>query len=371
MVRRAALCLTLVIVTAGLSPGLAQQPAPPAGQPARPNLPATQPPAKSPTQPPAKPPTRPPTAKQPVPAKTPSAKPKPEEEEKPPAPESSYLRTKDGWSIYCTYYAPKEEVRSGKQVVPVILLHDWEGQGGEYSRFAVLLQTFGCAVMVPDLRGHGRSTSVRRPDPRTGELRDEEVKFDDTQFSREMGNMVLDVEAVKKELMELHNKAELNIELLCVGGAGVGAIVAVNWAAMDWSWPITPSYKQGQDVKGLILLSPRQSFKGLNATQALSHPAIDRQLSAIVAVGKDEQRAYSDAKRVYKRIEQGRETYTDPAEQARSQTCFFYEAPTTYQGTKLLEPQLKVYRAIGSFLKWRLFDKVEEYPWAERKSPLQ
>jgi pimeloyl-ACP methyl ester carboxylesterase len=262
-------------------------------------------------------------------------------------------------------------VRSGKEVVPVILLHDWEGQGTEYSRFAVYLQTKGCAVMVPDLRGHGRSTSVRRPDRRTGELKDEEMRYDESQFNQELAGMIYDVEALKKALMERHNKGELNIEMLCVGGAGVGAIVAVNWAAMDWSWPITPSYKQGQDVKGLILLSPRQTFKSLNATQALNHPAVDERLSVMVVVGIEDRRAFSDAKRIHSRIEQGRETYTDPSEIRRKQSVFLARAPTSYQGTKLLEPQLPVGGWIFRFLELRFFDKVEEYPWAERKSPLE
>jgi hypothetical protein len=198
-------------------------------------------------------------------------------------------------------------------------------------------------------------------------MKDEEVKVDDL-TAQDLANMTLDVEAVKKTLMERHNKAELNIEMLCVGGADVGAIVALTWAAMDWSWPVTPSLKQGQDVKGLILLSPRQSFKGLNATAALAHPAVDQRLSAMVAVGEGDRRANSDAKRVYNKIENGREIYKDPAEKARKQTCFFFAEPTSLQGTRLLDPQLKVYRYIGTFLKLRFFDKAEQYPWAERKS---
>ena len=346
--------LCLLLLTAVLNTALAQPPRPPAGTPKKP--PAS-----------GRPSGRPATVARP-PSGKPGAKEK-EEEEKPPAPDSTFLRTKDGWSIYCTYYGPKEGVRSGKEVVPIILLHGWEGQGSEYGGFAQLLQTHGCAVMVPDLRGHGRSTSARRPDRRTGELLDEVIKVDDL-TSQDLAGMVWDVEAVKKALMERHNKAELNIEMLCIVGADVGAIVAMNWAVMDWSWPVTPAYKQGQDVKGLVLLSPRQSFKGMNSTQALASPVVDRVLSVMVAVGEEDRRAFSDAKRIYSRIERGRATYKDPAEKRRKLDYFFFTAPTTLQGTRLLSPQLSIFRSVGLFLQWRFFDKADEYPWAERKSPL-
>jgi pimeloyl-ACP methyl ester carboxylesterase len=354
--------LSLLIVAAVLSTALAQPPKPPAGKSPTPK-------AGTPKQPPktGRPPGRPPTAVRP-PAGKPGAK-KEEEEKKPPPPESTFLKTKDGWSIYCTYYGPMEDVRSGKEVVPIILLHGWEGRGVEYDGFAKLLQSIGCAVMVPDLRGHGRSTTCKRPDRRTGELLDEVVKVDDL-TTQDLAGMPLDVEAVKKELMVRHNEAELNIEMLCVAGADVGAIVAMNWAVMDWSWPVTPAYKQGQDVKGLILLSPKQTFKGMNATQALAHPAVDRQLSVMIAVGEEDRRAFSDAKRIYSRIERGRETYTDPEDRRRKLDYFFFTAPTTLQGTRLLSPQLEIYKAVGMFLQWRFFDKAEEYPWAERKNPL-
>ncbi len=362
------LCLGLAMLTVVSEFGLAQRPpaqVPPGQRPPAQVPPGQQPPAAKTSQ--GKVPASPPAAKAPVRSKTPATPPKEKEEVKPPPAESSYLRTKDGWSIYCTYFGPMEGVRSGKEVVPVILLHGWEGQGAEYGRFAILLQSIGCAVAVPDLRGHGRSTSCRRPDRRTGELVDEEIKVDDLN-SQDLAGLILDVEAVKKMLMERHNKAELNIEMLCVGGADVGAIVALNWAAMDWSWPVTPSLKQGQDVKGLILLSPKLTFKGLNATKALAHPAVDTRLSVMVAVGNEDRRANSDARRIYNKIESGRETYKDPAEKLRKQTFFFCEAPTSLQGTRLLDPQLPVYRWIGRFLELRFFDKAEQFPWAERKS---
>ena len=85
--------LCLLLLTTLVSTALAQPPKTPAG-----SRPAAQPPTGG--RPPSKPPAVAPTA----PGKPGAKK---DEEEKPPEPESTFLRTKDGWSIYCTYYGPK------------------------------------------------------------------------------------------------------------------------------------------------------------------------------------------------------------------------------------------------------------------------
>ena len=185
-------------------------------------------------------------------------------------PENFFLRTKDGWNIFCTFYGPKKGVRRGKDVVPIIMLHGWGGQGSEYAELATVLQSWGFASIVPDLRGHGRSVSVIRRKP-NGEEEDKVVKTDDLTV-QDMDGMVNDVEALKKVLVDKNNKAELNIEMLTVVAAEVGTIVALNWAALDWSWPVMPAFKQGQDVKALVLLTPQQTFKRMNANTALQSP---------------------------------------------------------------------------------------------------
>ena len=218
-------------------------------------------PGTKPATAPAKPATAP---------KTDTSKGEPKEEP-PPAPENFFLRTKDGWNIFCTFYGPKKGVRSGKLVVPIIMLHGWGGQGSEYAELATVLQSWGFASIVPDLRGHGRSVSVVRRKP-NGEEEDKVVKTDDL-TAPDMDGMVNDVEALKKVLVDKNNKAELNIEMLTVVAAEVGTIVAMNWAALDWSWPVMPSFKQGQDVKALVLLTPQQTFKRMNANTALNSPS--------------------------------------------------------------------------------------------------
>ena len=64
------------------------------------------------------------------------------------------LDTKDGVFLRCTYYPGPEK----KTTVPLILLHDWDGNRGELHGLATFLnQTLNHSVIVPDLRGHGVS----------------------------------------------------------------------------------------------------------------------------------------------------------------------------------------------------------------------
>ena len=179
----------------------------------------------------------------------------------------------DGVSIRCSYYPggfienlKTKEVTAvpGTEVIPILMLHGWDGQRTEYDFTASFLQRLGHAVLVPDLRGHGESL-VRRQGAR-------EIQIDRGELSTpEIKSMVLDIEACKRFLLERNNAEELNIELLCVVGAEFGATLAVNWAVMDWSWPQLPAYKQGRDVKSLVLLSPVQAFKGVTLNDALKH----------------------------------------------------------------------------------------------------
>ncbi len=285
-------------------------------------------------------------------------------EEPPPEPENVYLRTKDGWNIFCTYYGPKKGVRSsGKFVVPIIMLHGWEGQGSEYADLAKVLQSWGFASIAPDLRGHGRSVSRKKPN---GE--DEVVKVDDL-TPLDLDGMVNDVEAVKKWLVEKNNKAELNVEMLTVISAEVSTIVAMNWAALDWNWPMAGGVKQGQDVKALILLTPQQTFKRMNCSKAMATPVISKGLSIMIAVGDQKASDLSEAKRIQSRLERVRPPV--PKEEIeQKQDLFLIIAPTPMQGTKLLDRALIVNRSIMAFLNLRLLRKTEDFLWTERKNPL-
>jgi pimeloyl-ACP methyl ester carboxylesterase len=287
-----------------------------------------------------------------------------------PKPEQVTLRTKDGMQIRCAYYpggvkqTAKKGVfqkKLGKTVVPVILLHGWEGERNQYASLANSLQSRGHAVVVPDLRGHGDSATIRLPNGA-------ERRIDrDRMRPAEIQGMVFDVQAVKKFMLTKNNEGELNIELLCVVGAKLGAIVGLIWAQRDWSRQQLPSFKQGQDVKALVLLTPQQKFKGMTASHALKHPVVAGGLSMMIVVGNSDRKNFSDAKAIHKRLERFHRS-----DGGSEEDLFFFDLDTSQSGTELVDPKarLKVDQLIGGFIRKRLEANSARFPWTERRNPL-
>ena len=153
--------------------------------------------------------------------------------------------------------------------------------------------------IVPDLRGHGRSVSRKKPN---GE--DEVVKVNDL-TPQDLEGMNLDVETVKKVLVEKNNKAELNIEMLTVIAAEVGTIVAVNWAALDWSWPTTSAYKQGQERQGPGAADSPADLQTPELQQGAGDPGHQPAAVDHAGGGRGQQQLgdFSEAKRIHSRLE--------------------------------------------------------------------
>ncbi len=301
------------------------------------------------------------------------------DEIKVPDPESVTVNASDGVPIRCSYYAggfietagdkkgkPKVEKKPGKEVVPVILLHGWDGRRRNFDELATTLQKRGHAVIVPDLRGHGDSTTVTLANGEVKEIDRDRMR------STDIAGMVRDVEACKQFLLDKNNAAEVNIEQLCVVGADVGAIVAVNWAAYDWSRRQLPAFKQGQDVKALVLISPKYSFKGFSLQKPLLHPIIKRTLSIMLIVGEDDRSAASDANKIHGQLEKMRDDPPEnPEERLKKQDLFYLKPNTTLQGTQLINvPSFPLRNNIALFIDLRLVRNSDLFPWMERKNPL-
>jgi pimeloyl-ACP methyl ester carboxylesterase len=273
-------------------------------------------------------------------------------------------------SLQCTYYpggfvadpaSDKVKAIPKKEVVPVILLHGWEGQRREFDFTAGFLQSRGHAVIAVDLRGHGGSLS------RLSYNR--EVRLDLDRMRRsELNSMIWDVDAAKRFLFQKNNEGELNIDLLCVVGAEMGAIVATNWASLDWDWPQLPAGRQGRDVKALVLLSPLQSYKGITLNRALGHPALQRVLSTMIVVGSEDEEGVRDARAIYNRLERFRRPTSDAGETPAYVDLFFVQPKTSLRGTKLLRARgLTVNEDIARFIGLRLVANKERFPWRERR----
>ena len=286
-----------------------------------------------------------------------------DDDKKVPEPEDITLETKDGVQIKCTWYAGI----NGKNSVPVIIVHGWEGNRGQYDALALFLQSKeggGHAVIVPDLRGHGGSTKRKLPDGT-------EMDVDRDRFRRaDFGAMIAgDMEAVKGHLMDENNAGKLNIEMLTIVGSEFGSMIALGFAAQDWSYQQLATIKQGRDVKALVLISPVRSFKGLTANDALKVPVVKQGLSILIVAGRKDRTGYSDAKRLYSQLEP---FHPDPpqAEIREKKDLFLGEPDTSLRGDKLITaPGLNVAGMIKSFIDLRLVAKSDDFKWTDRTSP--
>jgi pimeloyl-ACP methyl ester carboxylesterase len=224
-------------------------------------------------------------------------------------PQIQELTTRDGVRLVATYYPSK----LGKKATPVLLLHDWKESRTVFDSLArklnrgsqeteegeaAALEYDSFAVVTVDLRGHGDSVRQTGYNGATRELQAAKLSKPDFQA------MILqDMEAVRKLLREKNDAGELNLNQLCLLGAGMGASVAVNWAAIDWSTPPLAAVKQGQDVRAMVLVSPPWKFQGLTVNVALRQRDIQRDVATLIIFGGEDRRARADAERVYQSLD--------------------------------------------------------------------
>jgi len=281
-------------------------------------------------------------------------------------PENLSLPTKDGVQIKATYY-PSDV---GEQAVPVVMLHDAKESRAVFDDFARLLQSpttptgvkrDSRAVITVDLRGHGDSkTAINRAGVA--------VELDAANFrTNDYAAMVLqDMEAVRKFLVKKNNAHEFNLNKLCLIGSGMGANVATIWAARDWAIPPLARVKQGQDVKALVLISPRWSFRGLPLKNAIRQPGLRERASFFVAYGNEGGKFKSDARNIHKNLE--RYHPDPPRDQVREKKTLYFndKLNTSLQGSELLtKPQFKLFGEIDVFIERRLVK--QDFPWIDRK----
>ena len=275
-------------------------------------------------------------------------------------PEDVKLTTKDGVRLGATYYASN----MGKKAVPVVMLHDYKESRAVYHALAQQLQNpteanqDSHAILTVDLRGHGDSTSAQDDfRGRSVEIEADRLKTEDF---RDM--VTYDMEAVRKFLVTKNDAGELNLNKLCLLGSGLGANVATSWSAVDWSAPELPRIKQGQDVKGLFLASPKLKAHGLSLIKPLKQPGVQREVSLFVVYGEGSSKAKKDAKTIRKNLEK----YHPKPKRDELSSLVTWPLPTELQGTRLLtDPRFKMLPHINLFIAARLSE--QDYEWLQRR----
>ena len=271
------------------------------------------------------------------------------------------LETKDGVKLAATFFPSS----LGKEAVPIVMLHDDQESRAVFNALARELQNpegqelQSHAVLTVDLRGHGESTTQVGRNGRTRKLEASRLKSTDYQ------NMVrFDMEAVRRFLRKKNDAEQLNLNKLCLLGSGMGANVAAAYAAYDWSVPPLARTKQGQDVKALILASPKRNFGGLAIMKALKHPAIRQRISFLIVYGTQDSAAAKDTKNIYKLLSKYHKM-PPPDQRREKQDLFIFPMPTSLKGTRLLtDPNFSMLPKLDIFLYNRL--SQQDFEWTKR-----
>ena len=279
------------------------------------------------------------------------------------------LQTRDGVQLKVTYYPSKHPKGSpqAKQVAPVVLLHDYKETRAVFAALAERLQgpvegepdRPSFAVVAVDLRAHGDSTKQIFAGGTQIDL--DAAKLGKNDF---VAMATLDMEAVRGLLFVKNDAGELNIDKLCLVGAGMGANVAANWAAQDWAAPPLAVGKQGQDVKALVLISPRWSFNGLTMQAPLRFRPLKEFVAWQLIYGEEDPRVKADINRIYRQLEP-LHANRDDANANRPQDLVVIGVPSKLQGGTLISkigPPIE--NQIIRFLAENVASK--EQPWVSR-----
>jgi hypothetical protein len=294
---------------------------------------------------------------------TPPKKKPGKDEDKIQEPEDLTLTTGDGVKLAITYYPG----RKGKESIPVILLHDWKGGRKDFTQeggLAPALQKLGCAVVVPDLRGHGDTKMGPAGKAAAGKTAKSSTGAKDVLMM-----VPQDLGAVKDFLWKKNNAQELNINKTCVVGAELGASLAMGYALYDsvgyeQGRPYYGTVQLGQFVKAMVLISPEYTFKGLNASAVAHNDYVRSKPAVMILVGKENTKALAEAKRVHGLFDKNHPA-PDTKDPQKSQTLLYGRLPTSLQGMKIVdEKDMNVAQIIGQFIARRLVDAPEAKKWA-------
>ena len=286
---------------------------------------------------------------------------KKKKKKKPPQPERVLIESKDGIELRAEWYAGVD----GKETPPIILVHDWDSSRTALMPLAnALQQQLGCAVIVPDLRGHGESMSMKNSED---DLKRERFRKGD------MASMVEDIDTCRRFLQEKNDAGELNLNLLSVIAFGKMSINAIDWCISDWSWPPIRGVQQGQNVKSLIMVSPIRRFKSMNMAQGLKHPLFASKADTMPVLmfwGDGHKASSKDGNAIFQALKKARkepDKFEEPEEQWTQQSLFKLEYKTESNAEELLQSDGRdMLRMISMFIEKKVLANSDEFDWQVR-----
>ena len=269
----------------------------------------------------------------------------------------------DGMVLMADFYP----VSTGRNSPVVVLLGDSGESRSVFRSLATRLQApeegegTPMAVLAVDLRYQGDSTQQRTRDGSSSDMSGQKLA------KRDIGMMVArDLEAVRAFLVDKNDKGQLNLNRLAYFGVGMGAVVAVNGAAVDWSAPMLQAGKQGKDVKALVLISPPWKYMGVPILDALRQPGVQQQVAFLMLYGKDDKASVRTAQKIVKQLERARgKMPEDDPNSSTHPSVLSIGGRTSLKGTKWLKqagPNAEM--LIAEYLEQYLVEP--DHPWQQR-----
>lgn len=277
---------------------------------------------------------------------------------------NSRLPGTDGINLSCTLFmsANSENPDESKMISPMILVHDFGGSKLDLAPLARHLQSAGHTVLVPDLRGHGRSTTIAN--------QTETVDYSEFRKS-DFATIGQDLEACKRYLMQFNNEGKLNINMLSLLAVGDMCPIVTEWVLRDWSFASRGRIKQGKDVQALTLVSPKRKFKTFSMSQLVKAPLLSGKGSwhiPTLVIWGGESGSAKETKAVYKAMAK----YRPPSEAAMSvdrwaeQDLYQLDLPVAEEGVELLRPNDALYEFIATFNQQKILLNAAQFPWQSR-----
>jgi pimeloyl-ACP methyl ester carboxylesterase len=279
-------------------------------------------------------------------------------------PEDKTLVTRTGIPLKITYFPSQ----AGEEAPVAVLLHGKSGNRLVWKNFATRLQQeTNFAVITVDLSGHGESGSRSSKAASDSGKKSEAGSLKPFEYQAMVAD---DLETVKRFIFDEHQKQMLNMSKLAIVGADFSAAVAVAYADFDWQkkrYDDAPTFEQrtprGEDVRGLILLSPEEHVPGLTVAQSAMR--LKRLgMPVMIGVAKKDSLDKGAAKKLYehltpKKLPEGEKQY-----------AYLIEYEGQLRGTDLLNQEnQKVETNMLNFLE----KHVSSFPveWRDRRSRLE